>query len=61
MHGETRSSLGMRRTEKYVGVTKDEAQRSRWTFCEAVKIVGGNHATHHYRVVSYCSRNLGHL
>jgi len=29
-------SLGMRRTQKYVGMTKDEAQRCRWTFYEAV-------------------------
>jgi hypothetical protein len=27
----------MRRTEKYAAVTKDEAQRRRWTFYEAVK------------------------
>ena len=27
----------MRRTEKYAAMTKDAAQRSRWTFCEAVK------------------------
>ena len=26
----------MRRTEKYAAVTKDEAERSRWTFYEAV-------------------------
>jgi hypothetical protein len=32
-------SLGMRRTNKYVGMTKDEAQRSRWTFYEAVKFL----------------------
>jgi hypothetical protein len=34
---KARESLGMRRTYKYVGMTKDEAQRSRWTFYEAVK------------------------
>ena len=33
---KARESLGMRRTYKYVGMTKDEAQRSRWTFYEAV-------------------------
>jgi hypothetical protein len=27
----------MRRTPKYAAVTKDEAQRRRWTFYEAVK------------------------
>jgi hypothetical protein len=31
-------SLGMRRTYKYAAMTKDEAQRRRWTFYEAVKI-----------------------
>jgi hypothetical protein len=31
-------SLGMRRTYKYVGMTKDEVQRSRWIFYEAVNI-----------------------
>ena len=36
MHGKTRKSLGVRRTQKYVGMTKDEAQRSRWTFYEVV-------------------------
>ena len=30
-------SLGMRRTYQYVTMTKDEAQRCRWTFYEAVK------------------------
>jgi hypothetical protein len=30
-------SLGMRRTYQYVAMTKDEAQRRRWTFYEAVK------------------------
>ncbi len=30
-------SLGMRRTYQYASVTKDEAQRRRWTFYEAVK------------------------
>jgi len=30
-------SLGTRRTQVYVGVTKDEVQRSRWTFYEVVK------------------------
>jgi hypothetical protein len=39
---KARESLGMRRTYKYVGMTKDEAQRSRWTFYEAVKIVNYN-------------------
>ena len=34
---KARESLGMRRTYKYVGMTKDEAQRSRWTFYEAIK------------------------
>jgi len=33
---KARKSLGIRRTTKYVGMTKDEAQRSRWTFYEAV-------------------------
>ena len=33
---KARESLGMRRTYKYVGMTKDEAQRCRWTFYEAV-------------------------
>jgi len=28
----------MRRTEKYAAVTKDEAERRRWAFYEAVKI-----------------------
>jgi len=36
MHGKTRKSLGVRRTQKYVGMTKDEAQRSRWTFYKVV-------------------------
>ena len=31
----------MRRTEKYAAVTKDEAQRSRWTFYEAVNLLSG--------------------
>ncbi len=31
---KARESLGMRRTKWYVGMTKDEAQRSRWTFYE---------------------------
>jgi hypothetical protein len=35
---KARESLGMRRTYRYVGMTKDEAQRSRWTFYEAVKV-----------------------
>jgi len=42
---KARESLGMRRTQGYVGLaelsqvmTKDEAQRSRWTFYEVVKI-----------------------
>ncbi|MEE8299713.1 MAG: hypothetical protein V3R28_00235, partial [Desulfatiglandales bacterium] len=33
-----RESLGMRRTYQYVAMTKDEAQRRRWTFYEAVNI-----------------------
>ena len=28
----------MRRTLKYVGMTKDEAQHSRWNFYEVVKV-----------------------
>jgi hypothetical protein len=35
---KARESLGMRRTYVYVGMTKDETQRSRWTFCEAVTL-----------------------
>ena len=35
---KARESLGMRRTYKYVRMTKDEAQRSRWTFYEAVNL-----------------------
>src|SRR5512139_2270251 len=31
----------MRRTEKYAAMMKDEAQRRRWTFCEAVKALRG--------------------
>ncbi len=31
-------SLGMRRTQQYVAMIKDEAQRRSWTFYEAVKI-----------------------
>jgi hypothetical protein len=34
---KARESLGMRRTYQYAAVTKDEAQRRRWTFYEAVK------------------------
>ena len=34
---KARESLGVRRTYKYVGMTKDEAQHSRWAFHEAVK------------------------
>jgi hypothetical protein len=34
--GETRESSGMRRTWGYVGMTEDEAQRSRWIFYEVV-------------------------
>ncbi len=34
---KAREFLGMRRTCEYVGMTKDEAQRSRWTFYEVVK------------------------
>ena len=37
MHGKTRKALGMRRTWRYVGMTKDEAQHNRWTFYEVVK------------------------
>ena len=36
---QARESLGMRRTEAYVGMTEDEAQRSRWTFYEVVFFV----------------------
>jgi hypothetical protein len=36
-----RESLGMRRTYQYVAMTKDEAQRRRWTFYEAVNIQEG--------------------
>jgi hypothetical protein len=39
---KARESLGMRRTYKYVGMTKDEAQRSRWTFYEAVNLDKGD-------------------
>ena len=35
---KARESLGMRRTYQYVAMTKDEAQRRRWTFYEAVII-----------------------
>jgi hypothetical protein len=35
---KARESLGMRRTYQYVAMTKDEAQRCRWTFYEAVNI-----------------------
>jgi hypothetical protein len=31
----------MRRTEKYAAMTKDEAERSRWTFYEAVNLLSG--------------------
>jgi hypothetical protein len=34
---KARESLGMRRTYQYVAMTKDEAQRRRWPFYEAVK------------------------
>jgi len=34
---KARESLGMRRTYQYAAVTKDEVQRRRWTFYEAVK------------------------
>jgi len=34
---KARESLGMRRTYQYAAVTKDEAQRRRWTFYETVK------------------------
>jgi len=34
---KARESLGMRRTYKYAGMTKDEAQRSGWSFYEAVR------------------------
>ncbi len=33
---KARESLGMRRNYQYVAMTKDEAQRRRWTFYEAV-------------------------
>jgi hypothetical protein len=36
---KARESLGMRRTVKYVGMTKDEAQRSRWAFYEVVNFL----------------------
>jgi hypothetical protein len=42
MHGKTRKSLGMRRTKKYVGMTKDEVQHSRWAFYEVVKKIPKN-------------------
>ena len=35
---KARESLGMRRTYQYAAVTKDEAQRRRWTFYEAVNL-----------------------
>ena len=35
---KARESLGMRRTYQYAAMTKDEAQRRRWTFYEAVKV-----------------------
>jgi len=34
---KARESLGMRHTYQYAAVTKDEAQRRRWTFYEVVK------------------------
>ena len=37
MHGKTHESLGTRRTQVYVGVTKDEVHHSRWTFYEGAK------------------------
>ena len=40
-------SLGMKRTYKYVGMTKDKAQRSRWTFYEAVKFSSIIYCTAH--------------
>ena len=43
---KARESLGMRRTYKYVGMTKDEAQRSRWTFYEAVNFIMRNFRFH---------------
>jgi len=33
---KARKSLGMRRTYRYVAMTKDEAQRRDWTFFEAI-------------------------
>ncbi len=33
---KARKSEGMRHTDRYAGMTEDAAQRSRWTFCEAV-------------------------
>ena len=41
---KARKSLGMRRTYQYAAVTKDEAQRRRWTFYEAVNLGGRNRA-----------------
>jgi hypothetical protein len=38
MHGKTREFLGMSRTLRYVGMTKNEAQHSRWTFYEVIKV-----------------------
>ena len=38
---KARESLGMRRTYQYAAVTKDEAQRRRWTFYEAVNLEAG--------------------
>jgi hypothetical protein len=38
MYGETRKYEGMRRTYWYAAMTENEAQRSRWTFYEVVKI-----------------------
>jgi hypothetical protein len=35
---KARESLGMRHTYQYAAVTKDEAQRRRWTFYEAVNV-----------------------
>ena len=35
---KARESLGMKRTYQYSAMTKDEAQRRRWTFYEAVNV-----------------------
>jgi len=35
---KARKSLGERRTYRYAAMTKDAAQRRKWTFYEAVKV-----------------------